>query len=671
MGSLSEALAELYVSKSKDYRIGAESKSDRERFMKQLQRGFKHRVLDLSFLQCKTNVLARIPKMLRLVPRIRVLQLYNNLIKDAGLQRIYHIVSSEPQIVVLDIGANELTDDSYMRMIDIVKQTEIESLQLGRRREPSAQDNKYSTDVLVSIIQAVTERKKLTCFGISGTLMFRQKVAKQIAPHLSEMISSCEGLEALDISACGLLDTDQAVLAQALVKNTSLTTFRIGHNPFRRPWRMVDAVCHLEQLRWLDMSGCSLGEENVRIFADRFDYGWGIIRLDLSENPIGDDGVAELLMALCDNDTVCELYLRDTGITGDIADDVREYLSKTPVLHQLDISNNNLGDEIALALADVLPVQDTLVVLNVEGCRITGSGGVAIFEALTENTTLKRINVRNNFLGESAVEILGHLQQNETLMFVDMTSNKVDVFAMDALDALIKRNKQGVHDKKFADLKRDYLRLKIQNARIPLLSAELDSLHVKESQIGEEIDDIENKQYAYESDSNYDLVSVRNQIKEYEKMIAAEQEQMAGTEHLIDDTRKASDEAVAETKAKTFLEKSVFERTDGQVKQLEEETEQFIASKQAEEEDLRRQIDVVEQMIKEISEALQSDDVLREYAIPEYPFADEIQHLDASDLDPLVMPLKEVKKTKKGKRKVRKPSPTRRKRTQGSPKKLK
>lgn len=664
MSSLEEALTEIYQAKTWDNQFAIESESERRRFMKRLRLGLKQRILDLSFWQCKMNVLGKIPKMVRLFPRIRSLNLYNNMIKDTGLPRVYHILHSEPQIVVLDIGANELTDDSYMRMIDIIKNTEIESLQMGRRGDPSAQDNKYSTDILTSIIKAVSERGKLRCFGISGTPMFRQKVSKQIAPYLAEMLDACPDMETLDLSSCGLIDSDQLVLSKALIAHANLLSLSIANNPFKRSWRIFDAICYLDRLRSLDISGCGVCEENLRILSHRFDHGWEIIHLNLSHNPIGDGGISELLTILCDNDTVCELYLSDTGITSYVADDIREYLMKTQSLYDIDISNNAFGDEIALAVADVLPMQETLTILSLEGCRITGDGGIAIFRALSENTTLTKLNMRDNFLSDRGFDILEDLKLNETLRVVDLASNQIDCFAMDAVESLMKRNKKNARDSCFSDLKRDYLRLKMQKARIPLLAAKLESLHAREGEIGEEINEIESRTSVFESDSNYDLVSIKHQMQEYEKMTETERKELKDTEFLIQDCRKAADQNIAEIHSKTFLEKSVFERTDAQVRQIEDDTQKMIEENKPLEDHIRGEIEMVQQMIKEISAALQSEKKLRTYEIPEYPFSDELSlNIDSDpelELSP-VKPLMEV--PKKVKRKLRKPSPSRRKRT--------
>jgi hypothetical protein len=91
MITLEEGLEEVYHAKVIDNE-SEEVESEQIRFMQQVMTGVRDRVFDLSFQQCGLNVLARIPKLFRLLPSVRTLQLYNNLIRDGGLQKVSQLV---------------------------------------------------------------------------------------------------------------------------------------------------------------------------------------------------------------------------------------------------------------------------------------------------------------------------------------------------------------------------------------------------------------------------------------------------------------------------------------------------------------------------------------------------------------------------------------------------
>ena len=88
MITLEEAIYGLYHAKALDTNV-EEVDCDRVRFLQQLEAGFKQNFLDLTNMQAGMNVMARIPKFIRLVPNLKHLHIYSNLVRDSGLQKIY------------------------------------------------------------------------------------------------------------------------------------------------------------------------------------------------------------------------------------------------------------------------------------------------------------------------------------------------------------------------------------------------------------------------------------------------------------------------------------------------------------------------------------------------------------------------------------------------------
>lgn len=69
---------------------------------------------------------------------------------------------------------------------------------------------------------------------------------------------------------------------------------------------------------------------------------------------------------------------------------------------EVDLSDNNLGDYGARAIADMLKENSTLVNLNLSGNNFTDRSAEHISPALITNTKLQHLDLSHNALGERA-----------------------------------------------------------------------------------------------------------------------------------------------------------------------------------------------------------------------------------------------------------------------------
>jgi Ran GTPase-activating protein (RanGAP) involved in mRNA processing and transport len=661
MSALEEGLRDLYRARNSDNECD-EVECEQTRFVQQVMNGLAHRVFDLSFHQCGMNVLARVPKLFRLLPNVRTLQLYSNLIRDGGLQNVYRAMQANPQIVILDVGCNNLSDGSVMCLLDIIKNTRIESLQIGRRGE-SLQENRYSKEALMVICDTIAEVNTIRCFGLSGVPLAKQKKtfkAKNFSRHIGSLVEMGTKLENLDISWSGLTDTDQSVIAQGFLRNRRLKYLNISNNSFTKGLKLVDGICHLAKLRFLDVSGCGLGESACGVISKRFSQTWGIIRLNLSGNPIGTRGVANLLQALCTNDTVVELNLSQTGIESVISDDLRTFLKHTPVLRDLDLSQNNLGDETASIFADVLPGQDTIVNLWMAVCHITDAGAIVLCESLIQNHKMKRLSLRDNFLTEQlGFRISEILQQNDSLRWMDLTSTQVDCFGRDALDTIMKRNRENARQLHLQDLRKQYVRLTIQKSKIPALTDQLNGLLEQSKDLNRHITDLNERISTCETESMIRLDALRKAIDEIKKAIAAEKVQIKMMADGIEKLEAEKQHFVTETTNKIENEKKALAGFEEEASGIEKATAAYQTEAKQTQEALEKDIRLVEGLLGEIQDKMANPKELRTFQIPEYPWPEEIVKfnpmlsMEPWDVEPLPeapapSPLSVLKPAKKG-----------------------
>jgi hypothetical protein len=123
--------------------------------------------------------------------------------------------------------------------------------------------------------------------------------------------------------------------------------------------------------------------------------------LDLSQNKIGPEGALALGEALKVNAVLTKLVLDRNDIGVDGAKAIAEVLKVNAVLTTLDLYNNNIGPEGAIAIAEALKVNAVVTKLFLNGNNIEDDGAKAIAEALKVNVVLTILSLRNNKLGDA------------------------------------------------------------------------------------------------------------------------------------------------------------------------------------------------------------------------------------------------------------------------------
>ena len=118
-----------------------------------------------------------------------------------------------------------------------------------------------------------------------------------------------------------------------------------------------------------------------------------IEHLYLSVNPIGDTGASLISEAVRDTVTLKTLILYRCGITSRGAEDLSRALSQNSSLEKVDIGCNNLGDEGISHVAEALKQNTQLKELWIGDCGMTDKGAASLASALSVNNSLKRLEM--------------------------------------------------------------------------------------------------------------------------------------------------------------------------------------------------------------------------------------------------------------------------------------
>jgi len=107
----------------------------------------------------------------------------------------------------------------------------------------------------------------------------------------------------------------------------------------------------------------------------------------------------------------------------------------------LEIHCNSIGDEGAIAFAEMLKVNTTLKTLNLYRNKIGGEGAEALAKALEVNKTLTHFYIGCNNIGDvGAKDLADMLKVNRTLNLLDIHRNNIGDKGMEKIAEGIKGN---------------------------------------------------------------------------------------------------------------------------------------------------------------------------------------------------------------------------------------
>ncbi|XP_062397868.1 NACHT, LRR and PYD domains-containing protein 3-like [Sardina pilchardus] len=179
------------------------------------------------------------------------------------------------------------------------------------------------------------------------------------------------------------------------------------------------------RLEILELQRCSLTVESCAALSSALRSNSSSLRqLNLSHNDVGDSGVELLSTGLehpnCRLETLelisCSLTVKSCAA---LSSALR---SNSSSLRQLDLSHNNVGDSGVELLSTGLEHPNCrLETLELVGCNLTERSCSSLTAALRSNpSSLRQLDLRNNPLQQSGVELLSALQRDPTYKLTEL-----------------------------------------------------------------------------------------------------------------------------------------------------------------------------------------------------------------------------------------------------------
>ncbi|XP_072892333.1 NACHT, LRR and PYD domains-containing protein 3-like isoform X2 [Hemitrygon akajei] len=248
----------------------------------------------------------------------------------------------------------------------------------------------------------------------------------------------------LSLIKVGLTDSGAEDLASDLSTNPSLTELDLSHNKLGDSGvKLVSAALRNPEykIQKLGLSDVGLTDSGAEDLASALSTIPSLTELDLSVNKLGDSGVKLVSAALRNPECkIQKLGLRGVGLTDSGAKDLASALSTIPSLTDLYLSDNKLGDSgVKLVSVALRNPECKIQKLWLRCIGFTHSGVEDLVSALSTNPLLTELNLSGNELGDSGVKLVSEALRNPEYKIQKLVLNRVglsDSGAEDLVSAL-------------------------------------------------------------------------------------------------------------------------------------------------------------------------------------------------------------------------------------------
>ena len=289
--------------------------------------------------------------------------------------------------------------------------------------------------------------------GISSQLVladfrFASITAEGVGHFLTIPNSLLQHVQCLKLSDNKLDRKGCELLAKGIQRMPSLERLRLRRNSDIGSGGAVQLMSSLDwsKLRKIDVASTGISDPDIECLAKYIHSTTSLEKLSIGDNDISVETLGSLCRALSANSSMrildisgsnltashcmhlgqllrqpiqCKIEKLDIEYCGLTSDGVREIvggLSDNHSLRELDLRDNQIGSEGTVAVATMLKSNTSLEKLNLVRCGIGSSGGVELGAALERNKTLRELVLIGNELGDDGVRGLSAgLENNSSL----------------------------------------------------------------------------------------------------------------------------------------------------------------------------------------------------------------------------------------------------------------
>jgi hypothetical protein len=247
--------------------------------------------------------------------------------------------------------------------------------------------------------------------------------------RIAAAIRKNTGVRKLIMREARMTDDGCEIICAALENNNTLEMlgFQLSLNLTSEACDSINRVLKkIKTLVKLDMRNTSIGDEGVRKLLAGFDSTPALTELLLDDSDIGPDGFEHIKNFIVRHVSISTLGLQGTHCDVMWCRWMGIALKETYCLTRLDLSWTRVRDGGSVHVAEFIKDNKSLRVLDVSWCGITSVGGILIANAIAVNTTLLNISLESQKLDDTCCPAFGNaLTKNTSLHTLKLGGNSM------------------------------------------------------------------------------------------------------------------------------------------------------------------------------------------------------------------------------------------------------
>mmetsp|Transcript_28243 Transcript_28243/g.76536 ORF Transcript_28243/g.76536 Transcript_28243/m.76536 type:complete len:687 (-) Transcript_28243:1144-3204(-) len=405
------------------------------------------------------------------VSALRSLDLTANAIGYTGMKSLSVLLEGNQTIESLYIGSNNIGQEETKELASaepekqdrILKWAEDLATAIERNHTLKAlhmEKNDIGPMAAAIFFDALNGTNPYSTQKLEMLNLASNNIGIQGANNLSEVLKSNGALKNIDISGNDIGSDGVILLTDALSYNVSLEYLNVADNKIEdrgareiqrvltdpkyhplKTIRLEDNPTHISEEVLISLSRVEQTKRNREHWLDlliRNVIRRKVHKIDWREKNVGNDELMLLNEALNDPafqqepPQIQTMWLDGSMMTS---------LSLVPCLGVCITSPSkvvrmylngcvNGGEDFATAVSKYLPSSSALEVLSLKGCRITEIDAASISEGLRGNTTLRRLNLDNNQIGDFGLREIASVLPHNTLTSLSANDNNITDLGM-------------------------------------------------------------------------------------------------------------------------------------------------------------------------------------------------------------------------------------------------
>ena len=348
---------------------------------------------------------------------------YNDISKD-GAQALAHAIKNCSNLHTLDVSYNMIGKDGAIAFADAIKHcSNLRTLELNH--------NDIGHDGIKAIAGAIGHCSNLHSLGIcdigfpkshgctDNYLNVPQN--SMIDHHLGAPLERNRSLQSSDIEILF------QALSVAIRHNSTLYKLDIAQNNIRGSGMKVlaDAIKHCSRLHTLKLGHNNIGPVGAKALAGAIKCCSNLHTIDVGYNVLGNDGVKVLANVLKHRSYLHTLIVSCNNVTADGIQTLAGTIKCHSELQVLDISSNIHSSDMNVVLADAIKYCSNLHTLIINNNRLTGSDINIIAKALTKCSNLRVLDISFNDIGDDGAQGLTDIMKCRKLQSLNISHTKI------------------------------------------------------------------------------------------------------------------------------------------------------------------------------------------------------------------------------------------------------